>query len=84
MDYIKTVKRKDFDNQDKYLLARVKAGIEVGYTFEQCYEHWKKEKEKEAIHSKYLQRLEREHKLLARKTHQERLAKALRNTCGII
>ena len=78
MDYIKTVKRKDFDSQDKYLLARVKAGIEVGYTFEQCYDHWQKEKEKEVIHSKYLQRLEREHKLLARKT------KALQNTCGII
>ena len=46
MDYIKTVKRKNFDNQDKYLLARVKAGVEVGYTFEQCYDHWKKEKEK--------------------------------------
>jgi len=38
--YYKDLKRNDFESDEKYLEERVKRGIQAGYTFQQCFEHW--------------------------------------------
>jgi len=38
--YYKDLKRSDFDSDEKYLEERVKRGLQAGYTFQQCFEHW--------------------------------------------
>ena len=38
--YYKDLKRSDFDSNEKYLEERVKRGLQAGYTFHQCFEHW--------------------------------------------
>ena len=38
--YYIDLKRSDFETDKKYLEERVKRGMEAGYTFEQCFEHW--------------------------------------------
>ena len=38
--YYIDLKRSDFESDDKYLEARVRRGLEAGYTFQQCFEHW--------------------------------------------
>ena len=40
--YYKDLKRSDFDSDEKYLEERVKRGLQAGYTFQQCFEHWLK------------------------------------------
>ena len=38
--YYIDLKRSDFESDDKYLEERVRRGLEAGYTFQQCFEHW--------------------------------------------
>ena len=38
--YYKDLKRDDFESDEKYLEERVKRGLQAGYTFQQCFEHW--------------------------------------------
>ena len=38
--YYKDLKRSDFDSDEKYLEERVKRGLQPGYIFQQCFEHW--------------------------------------------
>jgi len=38
--YYKDLKRADFESDEKYLEERVKRGMQAGYTFQQCFEHW--------------------------------------------
>ena len=39
-DYYKTLHQSDFPSWEDYMLERVKRGLEAGYTFQECYEHW--------------------------------------------
>ena len=39
-DYCKNLRQNDFSSWEDYMLARVKQGLEAGYTFQECYEHW--------------------------------------------
>ena len=39
-DYYKNLRQNDFPSWDDYMLERVKQGLEAGYTFQECYEHW--------------------------------------------
>ena len=39
-DYYKNLRQNDFPSWDDYMLERVKKGLEAGYTFQECYEHW--------------------------------------------
>ena len=48
--YYKDLKRSDFDSDEKYLEERVKRGLQAGYTFQQCFEHWL-EDFKQALHN---------------------------------
>ena len=41
--FIKKISLDDFPFSDDYLLERVKKGMELGYTFNQCCEHWLKD-----------------------------------------
>ena len=38
--YYADLNRDDFETDDEFLYARVKKGLEVGYTFDQCFAHW--------------------------------------------
>jgi len=38
--YYIDLKRSDFTSDEKYLEERVRRGLEAGYTFQQCFEHW--------------------------------------------
>jgi len=38
--YYIDLKRADFETDEKYLEGRVKRGLQAGYTFQQCFEHW--------------------------------------------
>ena len=49
-DYYKDLKRSDFTSDIKYLEERVKRGLQAGYTFQQCFEHWL-EDFKQALHN---------------------------------
>lgn len=39
-DYYKNLRQNDFPSWEDYMLTRVKRGLEAGYTFQECYEHW--------------------------------------------
>ena len=39
-DYYKNLRQNDFPSWEDYMLTRVKQGLEAGYTFQECYEHW--------------------------------------------
>ena len=39
-DYYKHLRQSDFPSWDDYMFERVKRGIEAGYTFHECYQHW--------------------------------------------
>ena len=39
-DYHKDLKVSDFSSWDDYLEERVKRGLDAGYTFSECYQHW--------------------------------------------
>ena len=39
-DYYKNLRQHDFPSWDEYMLTRIKRGLEKGYTFQECYEHW--------------------------------------------
>lgn len=41
--FIKKISLDDFPFSGDYLLERVKKGMELGYTFNQCCEHWLKD-----------------------------------------
>jgi len=41
--YYIDLKRDDFASDVDYLEARVKRGMQAGYTLQQCYEHWLKD-----------------------------------------
>ena len=41
--YYKDVNNDNFPSNDDYLLEHVKRGMELGYTFKQCYGHWLKD-----------------------------------------
>ena len=41
--YYKDVNKDNFPSNDDYLLEHIKRGMELGYTFKQCYEHWLKD-----------------------------------------
>ena len=38
--YYIDLNRDDFESDEKYLEERVKRGLQAGYTFQQCFEHW--------------------------------------------
>ena len=38
--YYADVNRNDFASDDEFMLARVKKGLAVGYSFDQCFAHW--------------------------------------------
>jgi len=38
--YYIDLKRDDFTSDEDYLEERVKRGMQAGYTFQQCFEHW--------------------------------------------
>ena len=38
--YYADLNRDDFETDNEFLYARVKKGLEVGYTFDQCFAHW--------------------------------------------
>ena len=38
--YYADLNRDDFETDEEFLYARVKKGLEVGYTFDQCFAHW--------------------------------------------
>ena len=39
-DYNKNLCQDDFPSWEDYMLTRVKRGLDAGYTFQECYEHW--------------------------------------------
>lgn len=39
-DYYKNLRQHDFPSWEDYMLTRIKRGLEEGYTFQECYEHW--------------------------------------------
>ena len=49
-DYYNDLKPSDFATEEKYLEERVKRGLQAGYTFQQCFEHWL-EDFKQALHN---------------------------------
>ena len=39
-DYYKNLRQTDFPSWEDYMTTRIKQGLEAGYTFQECYEHW--------------------------------------------
>lgn len=40
LPYYKDLKRADFESDEDYLLERARLGMEAGYTYMQCQDHW--------------------------------------------
>ena len=38
--YYAGVNREDFTSDDQFMLARVKKGLDAGYSFDQCFAHY--------------------------------------------